>query len=158
MPTWSIVLLLVLAAWVLVMASLRRLSLRLRERAHQAMRRLLGDEEPLLLADANLVGTDPSDLLPPAPHPMGVLALTRWRLHFLPWAAKAPLLVPRPKITGVSLVPEFAGKPLPAPGLLVDFTLDGGTGEEAKSGKVCWLVERPEDWAGVMAPAGGTPR
>ncbi len=141
MPIWLTTILLVAAAWVILMVSLQRLAVRLRERAHQAMRRLLGGEEPLLLADAKLVGADPAGLLPPSPHPMGVLALTTWRLLFLPWAAGSPFLIPRPKVISVAVAQEFAGRSLPTPGLLVEFTV-----EEGKGGKACWLVQDPGDW------------
>jgi hypothetical protein len=145
MPTWAVVLLAVAAAWIGVMLCLRALSLRLRERARQAMRRLL-TEEPLLLDDARLLATEPPDLLPPAPHPMGVLALTPWRLHFLPWAARAPLMVPRAKVVSATVAREFAGASLPAPALVVEFRV-----EEGGNAKACWLVKDVEGWKEKLA-------
>jgi hypothetical protein len=152
MPVWLMTVLLAAAAWVLLMVSLRRLASRLRERAHQAMRRLLDGEEPLLLADANLAGVDPPDLLPPAPHPMGVLALTGWRLLSLPWAAHAPFLLPRTRMASVTVVGEFARRKLPAPALVVSFILEDG-----RAAKACWLVQDPGDWLARLQTVEGQP-
>ena len=107
MNTFIIVIVVIAAAWITIMLSLKLMARILKKGAVKAAEVTLAGETVRMTTDnASYLGADfPGPNLPPKTS--GVLAVTDTKVFFLPWFPRKAITLPRDTIANVSLKGSF---------------------------------------------------
>ena len=141
MDTVLLVLVIIIGAWILLMASLKGFASLLRRQTEKAAHNAVYPETIRLSADnASYLGAGfPGPNLPP--RTSGCLLLTENRLFFLPWFPRKSITLPKDTIRSVRTDSSFEGMSYAIQVLVLSIV-----GVADPHGDMAWLVHDPEGW------------
>ena len=141
MKTFLIVIIVIVAAWLLLMVGLKLMARLMRRGAVKDAEKALAGETVLISTDnASYLGADfPGPNLPP--RTSGYLAITQTKLFFLPWFPRKAITLPKDTIVQVSLKASFREMTYNIPFLSVEVRGGGDA-----HGNMSWLVHDAGEW------------
>ena len=145
MKTFLIVIIVIVAAWLLLVLGLKLMARLMRRSAVKDAEKALAGETVLISTDnASYLGADfPGPNLPP--RTSGYLAITQTKLFFLPWFPRKAITLPKDTIVQVSLKASFREMTYNIPFLSVEVRGGGDT-----QGTMAWLVHDAGEWEAAL--------
>ena len=141
MKTFRIVIIVIVAAWLLLVLGLKLMARLMRRSAVKDAEKALAGETVLISTDnASYLGADfPGPNLPP--RTSGYLAITQTKLFFLPWFPRKAITLPKDTIAQVRLKASFREMTYNIPFLSVEVRGGGDA-----HGTMAWLVHDAGEW------------